>query len=160
MKTKEKKAKELKEVEDLTAKSKDLVFFEFEKIPVSDFQKIRGEIKGKGTIKMIKKTLLKIALGKENAGFNPLDYKTQISTIFVNDDLPFSVSLLNKPAFKKNLKILGIYNAESKKFITDEEIIKILAGGSMENILSKLVFLISSPLKKLLYVLKERSKKG
>ena len=159
MKTKEKKIKELERIENLLDESKDLIFFEFEKIPVSDFQKVRSKLKDKGTIKMIKKTLLKIGLNKKGINdFNPLDYKTQISTIFVNEDLPYNVSLLNGADFKKNLKILGIYNNQSKKFIADEEIIKILAGGSMENILSKLVFLISSPLRKLLYVLKERSK--
>jgi len=158
MKTRERKIEELKNIENLLHKSKYLIFFQFEKIPTLVFQEMKKRVDNKGIIKMIKKTLLKIALNKKGVEFDPLQYKTQISTLFTMEDLPYNVSLLTNPDFRKNLNILAIYDVQNKKLITDEEIIKILSSGSLQDILSKLVFLISSPLRKLLYVLNKIEK--
>jgi large subunit ribosomal protein L10 len=69
------KQKVLKELVDLIQKNKTIMVASIESVPARKFQKIKKELKGKAIIKVLKKSLINLALEKSGAELEPIKAK-------------------------------------------------------------------------------------
>lgn len=162
MKTKEQKNKIVEETKKLLDNSQNLFFVDFTGTGVEEMKNLRRTLKTLGAkMKVVKKKLLRIALEKNKADFNPERFDEQLATIFSGTDIPLIASPIYK-FFKinenKGFKILGVYDLVDKKFFDDEFIKKIGQLPSREILLAQLVGMLSAPMKMFLYVLDQKSK--
>lgn len=164
--TKEQKRKQIdlgvKKVKD----SENLIFVDFNKVGVEEIKKLRRELKKLGAdFKVIKKRLLNLAFKEAKIDFDPLQFKAQVGVIFLPKDLSSFASVIYK--FSKELKrfkkgeftILGGFNLLEKKFIDVNEFNTIATLPSKEILLAQIAMMFTMPLKQIMMILNERSKK-
>lgn len=156
MKSKEQKSEEMQEVKELVDESQNLALIEFSGIPTNQFNSFKTEIKKQGKLKLIKKTLLKKIFEEKGIEFNPKETKGQLGLLTLSADL-FKPLFLLSEFDKEKLKILALYDLKNKKLVRDQELIKLLSKESKENFLSGFIYLLSSPLRSLLFILGQRS---
>ncbi len=163
MKTKQQKLEQIERGQKLFEKSKGLIFVDFTGAGVEDLKKLRNIVRGLGAeMKVIKKKLMRIIFEKEKIDFNPEQFESQMAVIFSDKDafdLAAPVYKFYKLMEKKGFRILGAYDLPVKNFIGAETMIKIGKLPSREILLGQLVGVLSAPLKMLMYVLNEKSKK-
>jgi large subunit ribosomal protein L10 len=136
--------------------NKTLVFFDFSGSKANKLNEIRGKIRKEGgLVEVIKKKLLRIALEKAGADFNPESFEGQAATVFSPEEIQPVAALLVK---NKEIKILGGWDLVEKRFFPGEEVIMLGRLPSREVLLAQVVGTIAAPLSAFLYVLKERSK--
>ncbi|MEK7147089.1 MAG: 50S ribosomal protein L10 [Patescibacteria group bacterium] len=162
MKTKEQKSEQIKQAEQLLLKSRFLVFADFSGLKVEGFQRLKKSLKAPGNIlRIVKKRLLKIALQKFGADFDPVQFESQVATLFSGSDLHEIAAPIYK--FSKDVKdafkILGAYDILNKKFISSEEVKFLGQLPSREVLLGRTVGMISVPLKMFLFILQGRVNK-
>ena len=171
MKTKVQKIEELKNAKELLAKSKALVFADFTKIPAEDVRKLRRELKKVGAqFLVIKKRLLTIALKEKGIDVDLANLKTSVGTVFSENDIEKAVA----PTFKffSALEIpegspkdtwvkhlLGGYDMARESSLDAAQIVFIGKLPPREVLLSQLLGTLAGPIRSLLYVLDEKSKK-
>jgi large subunit ribosomal protein L10 len=165
MKTRQQKQKEIETAKENLKKSKTIVFVNFKGISTNELNKFRKTIREMGgKILVIKKRLLNIVLKEKNIEIDPQKLENQVCTIFSPlDTVTTAKTIFNfsKPHRSKKLlaMLLGIEMEENK--ILDKTELEMLGQlPSKEELLARLVFMISSPLKKLVFVLNEKSKKS
>lgn len=136
--------------------NKSLVFFDFSGSKANKLNEIRKSVlKEDGSVEVIKKRLLRIALNKAGADFNPESFEGQAATVFSPKELQPVAALLVK---NKEIKILGGWDLAGKRYFPAEEVIMLGKLPSREVLLAQVVGTIAAPLSAFLYVLKERSK--
>lgn len=162
MLTKEQKAKQIEEGEKLLKENKSLVFIDFSGAGVEDLKSLRKILKDFGAkLKVIKKKLMRIVFERERIDFNPEQFESQLGVIFTDKDaseLAAPVYKFSKELEKKGFKILGAYDLSAKNFIEGETMIKIGQLPAREVLLSRLVGVLSAPIRILAYILNEKSK--
>lgn len=165
-KTREQKVRIVDDIQELLDKSRLLLFADFNKVSVEDFKKLRRTLKGVGAVvKIIKKRLLRVALQKKGIEFNPEQFEQQLATVFspaeITDVAPpiYKFSKEAKREKKGDLNILGAYDLNEKSFIDAERANFIGQLPPREVLLAQLAGLLMMPLKMLMYVLSEKSKK-
>lgn len=166
MKSKNQKQEELKKGEKFLKESQGLVIFDISKIDNASLTKLRAELRKAGaSLLVLKKRLLGILLKKEGVEFQPNQYKVSVGTVFspnMEDGARTVYKFLKGMEAEKTAdlsKLVGGVDLKNKSFIGFEQIKLIGALPSREILLSQLMGAISSPLRALLYVLDERSKK-
>lgn len=150
--TKTQKEKIIEELIEDLKRQKSLVFVSVSGLKVKDISGLRRKIKEvEGKLKVAKKTLIKIAFEKVRLKL-PEDLTGEVALVygFENEFLPIK-RIFEFSKEKENLKILaGIFEG---KTINKDEVIAIAELPSREELLSRLVRSIASPLSGLVNVL-------
>lgn len=164
MLTKQQKTKYVETGEALVKESKVLVFTDFTGVGVEDIKKLRATLKEIGAqFKVIKKTLMRVALKKSGIDFTPEQFDAQVGTIFSTKDISEvagPVYKFGKDKEKTGFKILGAYDIEAKNFLDGTMVTKIGKLPSREVLLGQLVGMLASPIKSFLFVLDQKAKKN
>jgi len=101
----EKKQKALKELIELIQKNKTIMVASIESVPARKFQKIKKELKGKATIKVLKKSLINLALEKASTELEPIKAKVDKNfALLLSQQDPFELAALLSE-LKSNTKI-------------------------------------------------------
>lgn len=151
--TKEQKKKIIEDLKEKIEKQKAIVFADFSGVKVKNLQKLRKEAREKDCeVKVAKKTLVSLALKEKSLEVNLKKMVGEIALGFGYKDKisPFKV-LYNFSKENENLKILGGFIG--KEFLDKEKAIAIAQLPTREELLTKLVGSISSPLLGLINVL-------
>ena len=156
--TKEKKKKVIEELKTKISTQKMIVFFDFSGIKTKDLSELRNELKeSDNELKITKKSLAQIAF--KSLGFK-IDFKkikSQLALVFGFKDEILPAKLIHQFSQKNpSLKILG--GVFEKNLIGPERIIELAELPTKEELLSRLVGSISSPISNLVYVLKANIK--
>ena len=164
--TKEKKKEVVEDLIDKLSRQKSVVFFDYTGLKVNQSQELRSKLREEEIdCQISKKTLIDLAL--EKAGLKDIKVKElagQIGLVFGYKDevLPAKI-LYDFSKENKDLKIIsGLIDGE---FLGNEAILELAKLPSKQELLSKLVGSISSPmfglhnalqgnLQKLIYILK------
>jgi ribosomal protein L10 len=169
MKTREKKEKELKQAEELINNSEGIVFIDISKIPTHFINKLRQELKSNfGHLLVIKKRLLAVGLKNKKINLDLSNLKNSFGAIFISN-IESGIQTFYK--FFKNLekekilesvsnKILLGFNLKENKNITKEEVISLGNLPPREIALAQLLGMISTPIRSLMYILQEKSKRS
>jgi len=147
-KTKQQKTDTLEKIKQQIASAKSIVFADYKGVKVKDFQELRKSLKqGKGSIEVTKINLARIAFEK-NKSLDELIGKASLAIGYSFDD-EISAPKIIKKFGKKNehVKILGGFC--DGKFMSKEEIERLADIPSKEELLVKLLFVIKSPIYKL-----------
>mgnify|MGYP001607393661 FL=1 len=163
MKTKAQKIEQIKQAEQLLLKSRFLVFADFTGLNVAGFQKLKKSLKaGLNIFQVVKKRLLKIVFKNRGIEFDPVQFDSQVATLFSAEDLTDIAAPIYKfsKEVKNVFKILGAYDLNNKKFFTADEVKFIGQLPPREVLLAQIVGMISSPLRKFLFVLNEKAKRS
>ena len=146
--------------------SENLVFVDFNKVSVENIKRLRKELKKMGAdFKVLKKRLLKLALQKGGMDFDPLQFKAQLGTVFLPRDLSDFAAQIYKfskeleRAKKGEFKVLGSWNLLEKRFVDVNEFNAIAKLPSREALLAQIAMMLTMPIKQMMSVLNERSKK-
>lgn len=143
--TKQQKQNITEDLKEKIDRQKSIVFVDLKGLKVKDLFGLRKEIKtAGGQLKVAKKTLIKLVLGKAGLKLQE-ELEGEIALVFAFED---SFSPLKKAyqlsKSNKNLKILaGFFD---KKYIEKEEIIVLAQLPGREELLGRLVGSISSPI--------------
>lgn len=153
---KQQKKKQIDDLKGKIAKQKSVVFADFSKVPSKDLFRLRKNLKEAGCLlKIGKKTLMRVAFGQSNISFwKQIKDKVpgQLALVFgIEDEIsPARISY----QFSKendNLKILGAIF--ENKFIDKDKVLVLATLPTRNELLSKLVGSIASPMVGLVTVL-------
>lgn len=160
MKSKEQKNQEIKSGEELFKKSQSLIFVDFGKVSNEKLLLLKTKLKKiDAQFKVVKKRLLKIILKENKIDFDPHSvFEGQMGTIFSGGDIYSSAG----PVYKsfQGIGALGAYDLKDKQFLAADAFKKIALLPSREILLSQVVGMIAAPIKMLLFVLNEKSKRS
>jgi large subunit ribosomal protein L10 len=145
--TKEQKTKQINAVKEKVLNQKSVVFVDFNKVPSKDMFSLRKSLKEAGcSLKIAKKTLIRIAFGQSNVSFwNKIKSSVpgQLALVFGIDDEIAPARISNKFAKDhETFKILG--GIFENRFIEREKVLFLASIPSRNELLSKLVGSISS----------------
>jgi len=152
-KTKEQKQKIISELKDKIAKQKAMVFVGIAGLKVNDLFDLRKRLKKvNASLVVVKKTLIDLAFKEQGIEFNKKLLEGQPAVIFGFEDEISPAKIAHQFSLKnENLKILGGYfDSEFKK---KEEVIALAQLPSKQELLSRLVGSVLSPMSGLLNVL-------
>jgi len=148
----------IKDLEEMIKKSSSLVFVNFHGLKVSEETKLRRELRDKGVgYKVSRKTLLKRALEGKAEGELP-ELGGEVAIAYSEDQTASPREIYNfQKANKGLLNILGgIFNG---KFVGGAYMMEIATIPSKEVLLSKLAFLMKSPMQRFALAISEVLKK-
>jgi large subunit ribosomal protein L10 len=157
MLTKTKKEEILKELGDAIQKAPSVVFVNFHGMTVFDETVLRKELRDKGvSYKVSRKTLLKRALSGKAEGEMPA-LPGEVAVAYSSDQVAPSREVYNfQKTHKGALTILGgIFDG---KFVDGAYMTEIATIPSREVLLSKLAFLLKSPMQRLAIAVNEVAK--
>ena len=164
--TKEQKGSLIEKATKKLNESRVAVFAEFNKVTVEDFKRLRRDLKKAGAdVKVLKKTLLDIALKSLGAAFNPLSAKTQLATVFAKGDIASVAGIIHKfskelvKTKKGELGVMAAYDLAEKRLVDANEFKAIATLPSREVLLAQVAMMLTMPLKQLMMVLNEKAKK-
>lgn len=164
MLTKDQKKKAIARGEDTIGTSAHILFADFTAIPTADIIKLRilmRELGGNFTV--MKKRLLRIALKNKGIHFDPTRFERQAGMIAAPKklyDVAGKINALVKDLAKakKELKILGGIDLETKQEITAQDFLKIAQLPTREALLTQIAFMLTMPIKKVMVALHEQAK--
>lgn len=166
MLTKNQKSVLIDEASKKLSASKTAIFAEFNRIAVEDLKKLRRELKKAGAdLKILKKRLLNLALKNAGVNFDSMTIKTQLGTIFTKGDLTSVAGLIYKfskdltRAKKGEFAVMAAYDLAEKRLVDANEFRAIATLPPREVLLAQIAMMLTMPLKQLMKVLEERSKK-
>lgn len=164
MKTKQQKKEQIKSGEEKIGKSETVVITDFTGLSANDLNTFRRAVRGLGGVMMVmKKRLLKLSLAAKGIEIDTKKLEGQAGVVFSPKDVVETSGVVynfGKPFAKKNIfKIIGGFDIKAKQFIEGAEIKKIGQLPSREVLLGQLAFMLTVPIKKLLFVVNEKSKK-
>ena len=154
--TKEQKTKQVESIKEKVANQKSMIFVDFAKVPSKDMFTLRKNLKESGcNLKIAKKTLVRVAFGQSNITFwNKIKSSIpgQLAVVFGIEDEIAPARISNKFAKEhENFKILGgIFEG---RFIEREKVLVLANLPSRNELLSKLVGSIYSPVTSFVRVL-------
>ncbi len=144
-KTKDQKKEALQEIKDKFADAKSVVLSSYDKLPVSEIQALRSKLRAKGVFyRVIKKTLLKLAL-KDNLDEGLInELRGNLSLAYSSDEVSAAKILAEFAKGNEGLEIhAGWLEDKFVDKVQVEELAKLL---SKEELLSKLVGALKSPI--------------
>ena len=167
-KTREQKKVIIKNLEDMMAKSKSVVFAQFDGLGVKENEELRSKLREQGSEYYVaKKTLMKQAFGDKIEGLNVEEFEGKVATIFGYEDevSPARTVAEFKKTNENDEKITFLGGILENKFLTHAEIENLASLPSKLELYAKLVGSIKAPvsgfvnvlggnLRKLVYVLK------
>ena len=155
---KSKKEEIIKDLEGAISESKSLVFVNFHGLKVSDETTLRQDLRKEGVdYKVSRKTLLKRALQGKAEGEIP-DLGGEVAIAYSKDETASPREVYNfQKTHKGLLNILGgIFEG---KFVGADRMMEIATIPSREVLLSKIAFLLKSPMQRLAIAVNEVAKK-
>jgi len=159
-KSKEEKKKILEDLKEEFKKQNTMVLVNFTGLKVKDFFELRKRLKSANSqIKVIKKTLLDLALKEFNSDFSQklAQFKAQIAIVFGFEDEILPAKILHRFSLENpNLKILAGYF--DKKFREKEEMITLAQLPTKNELLAKLIGNLSAPISNFVNVLEANIK--
>lgn len=147
----------IKDLDEAVSNSSSVVFVNFHGLNVADETALRSDLRGKEVgYKVSRKTLLKRALAGKAKGEIP-DLSGEVAMAYSKDSIASAREVYN---FQKThaglLNILGgIFEGE---FVSAEKMLEIAKIPSREILLSKLAFLLKSPMQRLAIAVGEVAK--
>ncbi len=146
--TKAKKEESLKSLKEVISKQKSVIFADFSKVGSKDLFDLRRKLKEAGCkLKIGKKTLIRIAFGQSNISFwNKIKEVVpgQLALVFGIEDEIAPARISNQfTRTNENFKILG--GIFENKFIDRERVLVLANIPTRNELLSRLVGSISSP---------------
>lgn len=165
MLTKAQKKQHIDKSAEMLKGSKTLVFADFTGVDTASIRRIKTEAKKVGAIfKVFKKRLLNIALKEMGVAFNPMQFKSQVATFFIPEDLSSIAGTIHKFAkeltkAKKNFVVLGAYDLANKQEVTVAEFNVIAKLPGRDVLLSMVIGGITGPLRAFMYLVGELAKK-
>ncbi len=155
---KSKKEEMVKDLDKAIKGSSSVVFINFHGMKVADETILRRNLREQGVdYRVSRKTLLKRALAKKAEGEIP-ELSGEVAMALSKDETASSREIYNfQKAHKGILEILGgIFEG---KFVGKEKMIEIATIPSREVLLSKIAFLLKSPMQRLAIAVNEVAKK-
>jgi large subunit ribosomal protein L10 len=155
---KSKKEEIIKDLEGAVKDSKSLVFVNFHGLKVSDETALRQDLRKEGVnYKVSRKTLLKRALLGKAEGEIP-ELGGEVAIAYSKDEVASPREIYNfQKTHKGAISILGgIFEG---KFIGADRMMEIATIPSREVLLSKIAFLLKSPMQRLAIAVNEVAKK-
>lgn len=154
--TKEQKQKQVNDIKEKVSKQKSMIFADFSKVPSKNMFDLRKSLKQEGGgMKIVKKTLARVAFGQSNISFwNKIKAVVpgQMALIFGVEDEVAPARISNKFAKEnENFKILG--GVFENKFIEKEKVLALANLPSKQELLGKLVGSMASPMSGFMNVL-------
>lgn len=146
MLTRTKKQEVVKEVEELLAKQKVLFFAKFSGIGVGKLVALRRELRKLGAeFKVIRKTLLQLALNNKNIGAHILDVPGEIGVIFgYESEVDPAKAAVKFGKDNQTFKIVaGFLNGAP---LTAQEVLALAKLPNKEQLLGQLVGVLRAPL--------------
>lgn len=165
MKTKEEKKKQIEDGNRYFKSNKTLILTDFTGLNANELNSFRKLVKELGGIFFVmKKRLLGLVLKQNDINFDIKSLEGQTGVVFSPKDSLETAKVVYNFAkaykAKKIFKILGGWETESKKFLDTKEVELLGQLPSKEELLGQLVFMLTIPLKKLVFVLNEKVKKS
>lgn len=157
--TKIKKAEILKDLGNIFDTAKSVVFLSFKGISANDTVVMRKKLKGeKVGLKVSKKTLIKKALTDKNFSGNIPEFGQETAFAYGEDLLAPAREIFNFTKEHKNLLNIvgGVFEGVYK---SKEEMLEIATIPPREVLLSKIAFLLKSPMQRIAIAVNEVSKK-
>ena len=154
---KSKKEEMMKSLEKAIKESLSVVFVNFHGMKVSDETVLRKELRDQGVdYRVSRKTLLKRVLTKKAEGEIPL-LSGEVAMAYSKDEVASPREIFNfQKTHKGILNILGgIFEG---KFVGKERMMEIATIPSREVLLSKIAFLLKSPMQRLAIAVNEVAK--
>ena len=144
--TKAQKEKILKDLKEKITKQKVMFFVDFTGTKVKELSQLRKELKKVGgDLKVVKKTLVKIALEDQKMKFEKEKFPGEIGLVFAFEDEVSPAKTVYKATLNtKTLNILGGFFENQLK--EKEEIITLAQIPSRPELLAKLVGTVSAPI--------------
>ena len=165
MLTKQQKTSQVEQGRQAIAASKSILFADFTGISTTELRNLRLILREfGGKFRVIKKRLLKIALGQSGIGADPTQFESQVGTIFMPVDIYSVAGKIHKfvrdlAKTKKDLKILGGLNLVEKRDISVQEFVQLAQLPTREILFTQIAVMLTMPVKKLMIALNERAKK-
>ena len=150
---------------EMVKASKTLVFADFTGVDTASLRRLKIEVKKAGAaFKVFKKRLLNITLKELGVEFNPMQFKSQIGTFFIPEDLSSVAGTIHKFAkelakAKKNFIVLGAYDLVGKQAVSAADFTVIAKLPGREVLLSMVIGGITGPLRAFMYIVSELAKK-
>ena len=119
----------------------------------------------KDDMKVVKKRLLNIALEKLGIKFDTMMMKEQMTAVFSKGDLSSVAQIVHKfskeiiKGKKGNFAVLGAFDASDGRVVDANEFKAIATLPSREVLLAQVAMMLTMPLKQMMMVLNEKSKK-
>ncbi len=147
--TKEKKEQSLNSLKEVISKQKSVIFADFSKVGSKELFDLRKKLKEAGCkLKIGKKTLVRIAFGQSNISFWDKIRQAvpgQLALVFGIEDEIAPARISNQFAkTNENFRILG--GIFENKFIDREKVLVLANIPSRNELLSRLVGSLSSPI--------------
>lgn len=163
-KTKSQKKEDIKEGEAKLGKSETVVVADFTGLTANELNAFRKAVRAiGGVVVVMKKRLLKLAFSSKGIEFDPKKFPGQAGVVFSPKDIvetSGTVYNFSKPFLRKEtFKILGGFELKDKKFYESKEVKQLGQLPTREVLLGQLAFMLTVPIKKLLFVMNEKSKK-
>lgn len=139
-----------------------LIFTDFTGTSVSDLGQLRAELReNTSKFKVIKKRLLKFIFGKKDIAVDPAEFDGTLGTVFVKGGLSETAGALYRFAkTHENFKLLGAYDLSNNQLMSAADINAIGSLPPRKELLGQVVGSIAAPLRALMYILSEKSKKA
>lgn len=162
MKTKKQKIQAVEDAGKVLKTSQTVIFTDFTGISVNEVNNFRKSLAAiGGALSVIKKRLVKIVFEKEKMEFDPKQFAGQTAVVFSPKDIVETANVVYKFSKGKELfKILGGFDVGDKKFVEGGDVRKLGQLPGREALLGQLAFMLTVPIKKLLFVMNEQSKKS
>jgi large subunit ribosomal protein L10 len=159
--TKEKKENIVKFGKESVQASDIVLFADYKGTSVADMVSLRRKLGDVGArIKVIKKRLMKIILSDSGIDIDPTKLEGQMAVVFASGDISDIAGPIYKFAKEhKSFELLGGIDTKKKEEIPLETIITIGTLPSRDELLAQVIGSITAPLRGLMYVLSEKSKK-
>jgi len=159
--TKAQKTKQIDSIKEKISKQKSVIFVDFAKVPSKEMFSLRKSLKEAGcNLKIAKKTLVRITFGQSNISFwNKIKAVVpgQLALVFGIEDEIAPARITNIFAkTQENLKILG--GIFENRFIDKERVLELAQIPPRNELLSRLVGSIYSPVSSFVRVLDKISK--
>ena len=160
--TKNQKTDIIKEGSTDLDKANALIFTDFTGTSVSDLGQLRSDLRENDSkLKVIKKRLLKIVFGEKKVDVDPVNFEGTLGTVFVSGGLSETAgSLYRFSKTHEKFKLLGGYDLAKKELISEKDINAIGSLPPRKELLGQVVGTIAAPLRALMYILSEKSKKA
>ena len=163
MKTKAQKKEQIETGKEQLGKSETVVFTDFTGLSANDLSGFRKLVRGIGGVMVImKKRLLTLALKEKGIEFDAKKLGGQVGVVFSPKDsleTANTVYQFGKPFRVKNIfNILGGFDLKNKRFMEKAEVETLGQLPSREVLLGELAFMLTVPIKKVLFVLNEKAK--
>ncbi|MBI5732992.1 50S ribosomal protein L10 [Candidatus Jorgensenbacteria bacterium] len=142
-------------------KSETVILTDFTGLTANEMNSLRKTVRSMGGVfHVVKKRLLKIILGKESMVFDPDEFKGQTGVVFSPKDMVETSSVVYQFARQQRkdvFKILGGFDVKAMQFTKSADVIRFGQLPPREVLLGQLVGMLTIPIRKLLFVLKQKS---